>query len=155
MSINTLNITKQWRDRRNVLLLLVTCVTIPGFPCHRESRIPNRLHGFFFFFCKRPYTHPRSPPPPPHSPYWVLAANRLYSRYPPSLYAHKDWWNKRNVTWFYRWQTSENNLQMQDIEVEYVYSRQPKKKELFILKVIIADDRRKWSLLLFWIQWWL
>ena len=37
MSINTLNITKQWRDRRNVLLLLVTCVTIPGFPCHRES----------------------------------------------------------------------------------------------------------------------
>ena len=54
MSINTLNITKQWRDRRNVLLLLVTCVTIPGFPCHLESRIPNRLHGFFFFFAKGP-----------------------------------------------------------------------------------------------------
>ena len=54
MSINTLNITKQWRDRRNVLLLLVTCVTIPGFPCHRESRIPNRPPGFFFFFAKGP-----------------------------------------------------------------------------------------------------
>ena len=41
MSINTLNITKQWRDRRNVLLLFVTCVKIPGFPCHKESRIPT------------------------------------------------------------------------------------------------------------------
>ena len=68
MSINALNITKQWRDRRNVLLLLVTCVTIPGFPCHRESRIPNRLHGFCFFFAKGPtpilaahHPHPTHP----------------------------------------------------------------------------------------------
>ena len=52
MSINTLNITKQWRDRRNVLLLFVTCVAIPGNPGSQQT--PR----VFFFFCKRPYTHP-------------------------------------------------------------------------------------------------
>ena len=45
MSINTLNITKQWRDRRNVLLLLfVTCVAIPGNPGSQQTP-----RGFFFF----------------------------------------------------------------------------------------------------------
>ena len=30
---------------------------------------------------------------------WPWGADRPYSRYPPSLYALKDWWNKSNVTW--------------------------------------------------------
>ena len=70
MSINTLNITKQWRDRRNVLLLLVTCVTIPGFPCHRESRIPNRLHVFFFAKDPTPILAAHHPHPIHPTEYW-------------------------------------------------------------------------------------
>ena len=53
-------------------LWFVTCVTIPVFPCHREPRIPTDSTEVFFF-CKRPYTHPRSPlPPHPTHPteYW-------------------------------------------------------------------------------------
>ena len=53
--------------------------------------------------------------------------NRLYSRCPPSLHALKDWWDKSNVTWFFRGQTSENNCQWKKSRLS-----------LFIL------DNRKW-----------
>ena len=72
MSINTLNITKQWRDRRNVLLLFVTCVTIPGFPCYRESRIPTDSTEVFFFFAKglTPILTAHHPHPTHPTKYW-------------------------------------------------------------------------------------
>ena len=40
-----------------------------------------------------------------------MFSNRPYSRYPPSLPAHKDLWVKSNVTWFLRGQTSDKICQ--------------------------------------------
>ena len=46
---------------------------------------------------------------------------RPYSQYPPSLYALKDWWDKRNVTWFLR-RKHVKKLSIRVIAVEFVYS---------------------------------
>ena len=64
-----------------------------------------------------------SPPSPPNNP----RNNRPYSRCPPSLHALRDWWDKSNVTWFLRGQTSEKNCQWKKSRLS-----------LFIL------DNRKW-----------
>ena len=48
--------------------------------------------------------------------------NRPYSRYPPSSHALKDSWDKSNVTWFLRGQTSVIFYVMKEIAVEFVYS---------------------------------
>ena len=37
--------------------------------------------------------------------------NRPHSWHPPSLHTLKDWWDKSNVTWFLRGQTSKKNCQ--------------------------------------------
>ena len=53
-------------------LWFVTCVTIPGFPCHREPRIPTDSTEVFFFSQKA--LHPSSQPTTPHpthpTEYW-------------------------------------------------------------------------------------
>ena len=54
--------------------------------------------------------------------------NRPFSRCPPSLHALKDSWDKSNVTWFFKGQTSENNCQWKKSRLN-----------LFIL------DNRKWN----------
>ena len=36
--------------------------------------------------------------------------NRPHSQHPPSLHAFYDCWNKSNVTWYFRGQTSANRL---------------------------------------------
>ena len=41
-----------------------------------------------------------------HYDFRGLTNNRPYSRYPPSLHARKDWWDKSYVTWFRRRQKS-------------------------------------------------
>ena len=46
---------------------------------------------------------------------------RPYSQYPPSLYALKDWWDKRNVTWFVRGKHVKK-FSVRVIAVEFVYS---------------------------------
>ena len=50
-----------------------------------------------------------------------------WNRYPPSLHALKDWWDKRDVTWFLRGQTSDKICQC--------------KKSRWILFIL---DNRKW-----------
>ena len=59
-----------------------------------------------------------------------LTNSRPYSRYPPTLHARKDGWDKSSVLWFRRRQTSVKNqdLPIQEIVVEFVYSRQKMKK---------------------------
>ena len=46
---------------------------------------------------------------------------RPYSQYPPSLHVLKDWWDKRNVTWFLR-RKHVKKLSIRVIAVEFVYS---------------------------------
>ena len=46
---------------------------------------------------------------------------RPYSQYPPSLYALKDRWDKRNVTWFLRGKHVKK-LSIRVIAVEFVHS---------------------------------
>ena len=67
--------------------------------------------------------------------------NRPYSRYPPSLRALKDWWNKSNVTWFLLWQT--------DLIIKSVNTRNrgqvylfltTENEELLNSKTIMAND---------------
>ena len=57
--------------------------------------------------------------------YFYCLFNRPYWRYPPSLPALKDWWEKINVTWFLS-----KKLPIEEIAVEFVYSinRQQEKK---------------------------
>ena len=64
-----------------------------------------------------------------HYDFRGLTNNRPYSRYPPSLHARKDWWDKSNVRWFRRRQTSVKIYRgIQEIAVDFVYSRQKMKK---------------------------
>ena len=54
-------------------------------------------------------------------PVYYYSNTRPYSQYPLSLYALKDWWNKRNVTWFLRGKHVKK-LSIRVIAVEFVYS---------------------------------
>ena len=70
--------------------------------------------------------------------------NRSYSRYSPSLHALKDWWDKNNVTWFLRRQTSDTICQCKK-SPSSLFILANRKWRAFYLK---ANYRWKWSLLL-------
>ena len=63
-----------------------------------------------------------------HSVIPRIQDNRPYSQHLPSLLALKDWWDKSNVTWFLRGQTSYK-----------IWQYKKSQSSLFIL------DNRKWT----------
>ena len=81
--------------------------------------------------------------------------SRPYLRYPPSLHAPKDWWDKYDITWFLRGggggeqviKSAKNRKRGRVCLFQTTGNEQ-----LFILKTITENYGWKWSLLLFWMS---
>ena len=59
--------------------------------------------------------------------------SRPYSQYAPSLYALKDWWDKRDVTWFLRCKHVKK-LSIRVIAVQFVYSLSKRDEDFIVMQ---------------------
>ena len=66
-------------------------------------------------------------------PAHVEVIYRPHSRYQLSLHAHKDWWDKCNVTWFFRAQTSNKICQYKKSHL-HLFILDNRKRRTFYLK---------------------
>ena len=78
--------------------------------------------------------------------------SRPYLRYPPSLHAPKDWWDKYDITWFLRGGEQVIKSAKNRKRGRVCIFQTTGNEQLFILTTITENYGWKWSLLLFWMS---